>query len=69
MARLPPPRHAVHRSLRVPDLRAGDDFPLRTSLRRAVPAICATRRLPTQRLRPYVQNDTFQTQSQPCVDD
>ncbi len=28
MARLPSPRHAVHRSLRIPDLRAGDDFPL-----------------------------------------
>jgi hypothetical protein len=29
---------------------------LRTSLCRAVPAICATRRLPTQRLRPCVAN-------------
>ena len=31
MARLPSSRHAVHRSLRIPDLRAGDDSPLRTS--------------------------------------
>ncbi len=29
MARLPPSRHAVHRRLRFPDLRAGDDSPLR----------------------------------------
>ena len=48
---------------------SGRRFPLRTSLRRAVPAICATRRLPTQRLRPCVQNGTFRTQSQPCADD
>ena len=41
MARLPSPRHAVHRSLRIPDLRAGDDSPLRTSFRHA-----ASRNLP-----------------------
>ena len=51
MARLPSPRHAVHRSLRIPDLRAGDDSPLRTSFHHAVPGTCRTRRLPTQRLR------------------
>src|SRR5882724_13652529 len=28
MARLPPSRHAVHRRLRLPDFRAGDDSPL-----------------------------------------
>src|SRR5262249_47697368 len=56
VARLPPPRDAVHRSLRIPDLRAGGDSPLRTSSRLAVPAICAIRRLPTQRLRPCVPN-------------
>src|ERR1700757_2503310 len=28
VARLPPPRDAMHRSLRVPDLRAGGDSPL-----------------------------------------
>lgn len=37
MARFPPPRHAAHRGLRVPALRAGDDSPLRTSCRRALP--------------------------------
>ena len=30
----------VRRSLRVPDLRAGDDFPLRTSFQHAVPGTC-----------------------------
>ena len=39
MARLPSPRHAVHRRLRIPDLRAGDDSPLRTSFRHAVPEL------------------------------
>src|SRR6266403_1702869 len=34
MARLPPPRHAVHRSLRIPNLRAGDDSPLSITFRR-----------------------------------
>ena len=47
-ARLPSSRHAVHRGLRIPDLRKGDDSPLRTSFRRAAPATCRTRRLPTQ---------------------
>ena len=37
LAWLSPPRHAVHRRLRLPDLRAGDDSPLRTSSRRAAP--------------------------------
>jgi SRSO17 transposase len=36
-ARLPSSRHALHRSLRVPDLREGDDSPLTTSFRRAAP--------------------------------
>ena len=67
MARLPSPRHAVHRGLRIPDLRAGDDSPLRTSFRRAVPATCRSRRLPTQRLRRCGPNATSQTRSQPCA--
>jgi SRSO17 transposase len=61
MARLPSPRHTVHRSLRIPHLRAGDDSPLRTSLRPAIPAICATRPLPTQRLHLCAPNGTFRT--------
>src|SRR5664279_4814776 len=36
MARLPPPRHAVHHRLRIPGLREGDDSPLWTSFRQAV---------------------------------
>ena len=36
LARLPPSRHAVHRSLRIPDLREGDDSPLRISFHQAV---------------------------------
>ena len=68
MARLPSPRHAVHRRLRIPDLRAGDDSPLRTSFRPAVPETCRTRRLPTQRLRRCGPNVTSQTRSQPCAD-
>ena len=50
VARIPSPRHPVHRSLRIPDLRAGDDSPLRTSFHHAVPEICRTQRLPTQRI-------------------
>jgi hypothetical protein len=68
MARLPSPRHAVHRGLRIPDLRAGDDSPLRTSFHHSVPETCRTRRLPTQRIRRYGPSVTSQTQSQPCVD-
>jgi hypothetical protein len=49
MARLPPPRHAVHRGLRIPGLREGDDSPLGTSFHRAVQGTCRSRRLPTQR--------------------
>jgi hypothetical protein len=64
MARLPPPRDAVHRGLWIPDLREGDDSPLSTSLRLAVPGISATQQLPTQKLHPCVPNGTFRT---PCV--
>ena len=53
----------------IPHLRKGDDSPLRTSLRPAVPATCATRRLPTERLRPYAPNGTFRTRSQLCAGD
>ena len=69
MARLPSSRHTLHRGLRIPDLRTGDDFPLRTSSRRDVPGICHSRRLPTQRLRRCGLNGTSRTRLQPCVDD
>ena len=68
MARLPSPRHAVHRSLRVPDLRAGGDPPLWTSFHHAVPATCRTRRLSTQGCRPCGLNATSRTRSRPCAD-
>ena len=48
MARFPPSCHALHCGLRIPGLRTGDDSPLRTSFRRAVPATCRIRRLPTR---------------------
>ena len=67
MARLPSSRHAVHRGLRIPDLRAGDDSPLRTSFHRAVPDACLTRRLSTPRIRPCGLNATSQTRSRPCA--
>ena len=67
MARLPSSRHAVHRGLRIPDLRARDDSPLRTSFHRAAPGTCCTRRLSTQRIRPCGLNVTFQIRSQPCA--
>src|SRR5712691_2193008 len=69
MARIPSSRNTVHRGLRIPDLRAGDDSPLRTSFRHAALGIFRIRRLPTQRLRPCGLNATSRTQSQPCADD
>jgi SRSO17 transposase len=61
MARLSSSRHAVHRRLRIPDLREGDDSPLRLSSRQAVQDTCRSQRLPTQRLRRCEPNDTFRT--------
>src|SRR6202022_1411017 len=69
MARIPSSRNTVHRGLRIPDLRAGDDSPLRTSFRHAALAIFHIRQLPTQRLRPCGLNATSRTRSQPCADD
>jgi SRSO17 transposase len=67
LARIPSSRNDVHRRIRVPDLRAGDDSPLSTSLRLAVPETCPTRRLSTPRIPPCGLNGTFQTRSQPCA--
>src|SRR5882757_7437361 len=67
MARLPPSRHAVHRRLRIPDLRAGDDSPLSNTFCPAALAACAFRRLPTQRIRHCGLNGTYQTRSRPCA--
>src|SRR5713101_676720 len=68
LAWLPSSRHAVHRSLRIPDLREGDDSPLRTSFRQAAPATCRTRQLSTPRIPPCGLNGTSQTRSPPCAE-
>src|SRR5215468_1844626 len=69
MARLPPSRHPLHCDLRIPDLRARDDFPLNRSCHQGVPAICLTRRLPAQRIRRCDPNATFRTRLQQCDGD
>jgi hypothetical protein len=66
MARLPPSRHAVHRGLWIPDLRARDDSPLKSSSHHAIPAICPTPRLSAQRMRRCGLNATSQTRLQRC---
>jgi hypothetical protein len=68
MARLPPSRHTLHRGLRIPDLRKGDDSPLSTSFHRDVPGACHSRRLQTQRLHRCGPSGTFQTRLRPCAD-
>ena len=67
LARLSSPRHAVHRSLRLPDLRAGDDSPCGPRAARVHPGGCAIRWLPTPRLRRCGPSVTSPTQSQPCT--
>src|SRR5258708_24069736 len=69
MAWLPSARHPVHRCLWIPDLREGDDSPLRTSFRRSAPATYPTPQLPTPRIRPCGLNGTSQTRSPPCAED
>src|SRR5207245_7174117 len=68
LARLSPSRDTVHRRLRLPDLREGDDSPLRTMCHPETPAACRSRRLPIQRRRRSGPNDTSQTRSPPCDD-
>ena len=58
----------MHCSLRIPDLREGDDSPLRTSSRRSAPATCHTRQLPTPRIPPCGLNGTSQTRLPPCAE-
>src|ERR1700745_2148971 len=43
MAWVPPPRHPVHRCLRVPDLREGEDSPLSSWCRCEVTETCRSR--------------------------
>src|SRR6202047_2536007 len=67
VAGLPSSRHTLHRSLRVPDLRTGDDSPLRTSLRWETQKPCHSRKLPTPRRRRSRPNVTFPTRSPRCI--
>ena len=69
VARLSPSRHALHRRLWIPDLRAGDDSPLRTSHHRAVPNACPSPRSSTPRRRRSDPSVIFQTRSPPCAGD
>jgi hypothetical protein len=66
LARLPSSRNSLRRSLRIPDLREGDDSPLRTSPHLAPHAICPSRWLSTPRICRSVHNATCRTQSQRC---
>src|SRR5213078_3732368 len=69
MVRLPPSRHTLHCGLRIPDLRARDDSPLRRSCHHIGPASCRTRRLRAQRIRRCGLNATFRTRLQRCDGD
>ena len=69
LAWLPPPRHAVHRGLRVPRLREGDNSPLGISFHHAVQETCGSRRLPTERLRRCDLNVTSRTRLRRCGED
>ena len=68
LARLPPPRQPVDRRLWLPDLRAGDDSPLRSRFLQERPAGWPTRRLSTPRRRRSGPNGTSPTRSPPCED-
>ncbi len=63
MAWLPPSRHAVHRRLRIPDLRKGSDSPLRTTQRPSRQGTSRSRRLSTPRIPRPDLNATSRTQS------
>src|ERR1700751_1473054 len=69
LAWLPSSRHALHRSLRIPDLREGDDSPLGSPPRLSLPATCRSQLLPTPRGRRCGLSVTAQTPSPPCADD
>ena len=67
LARLPPSRHALHRRLRVPGLRAEFDFPLSAALRNAPQSTSPTQRLSTPRRRRFGPNATSPTRSLPSA--
>jgi len=67
LAWFPSSRNSLCRSLRIPDLREGDDSPLRTFPHLARHAISHSHWLSTQRFCRCVRNATCRTQSQHCV--
>src|ERR1700724_618833 len=67
MARLSPPRHALHRHIRLLDLRKGDDSPLSTVFLRDLRAVCASPKLSTPRRRRCEPSTTSQTPSPQCA--
>jgi len=56
-------RHAVHRRIRIPDLRKGSDSPLRTKRRHSRRRTSPSRRLSTPRIPPSDLNVTWQPRS------
>ena len=67
LAGLPSPRNPLHRRLRLPGLRAGDDSPLGTGPPPGLRETCRSRRLPIPRLRRSGPNATSRTRSPPCA--
>src|ERR1700724_4603804 len=67
MARLSPPRHALHRHIRLLDLRKGDDSPLSTVFLRVLRAVCASPKLSTPRRRRSEPSATSHTPSPQCA--
>jgi len=67
LARLPSPPHPLHRSLRLPRRRTGDDSPLSRTPHAIPPSTWRSRRLPTTRRRRSGLNATSKTPSPPCA--
>ena len=65
LARLPPSRNAVHRGLWIPDLRAGDDSPLRNAFHQVVQRNYNSRSLPPEGVRHCGLNGTFRIRLPP----
>jgi hypothetical protein len=66
LARFPSPRHPVHRRLRVPGCRAGDDSPLRMAQSPPTRDVWPSRRLSTTRRPQSGRSATWRTPSQAC---
>src|SRR6202049_896166 len=66
LARLPPSRHPLHRRLRLPGLRAGDDSPPTTKDPPEPSAIGHSRSLSPRRRRRSGPSGIYPTRSRPC---